>query len=188
MPDFFCKEIINLIMKKNFYSLKGFTVAKFLIIVVVIGIVSAMTMLFSSESRSSKQASDIVVNLRNLKTATLAWYADHVDLSVRDGLSAHNEEILKYFTSKEGLIILEGENAKTGSYSIVSTKTGKNNSKVWYVGYIFSDSDNAIVREILSVKAKSLGLKFGNDSADNLTDIAGENQAVWMLVLSTPSN
>ena len=175
-------------MKKNFYSFKGFTVAKLLIIVVIIGIVSAIKIFFSTEAVSSGQASDIVSNLKNLKTAALAWNADHVDLSVRDGLSAHNEEILKYFTSKEGLIILEGENAKAGSYSIVSSKTGKNNSKVWYVGYIFSDSDKINVRKILSKKAKSLGLKFGDKSADNLTDIAGENQAVWMLVLSTPSN
>ena len=58
---------------------KGFTLVELLIVIVVIGILSAMMMLSSTEAVSSAKASNIVSNLRNLKTAALAWYIDSMD-------------------------------------------------------------------------------------------------------------
>ena len=58
---------------------KGFTLVELLIVIVVIGILSAMMMLSSTEAVSSARAADIISDLRNLKTAALAWYADNLD-------------------------------------------------------------------------------------------------------------
>ncbi|MBQ9419346.1 MAG: prepilin-type N-terminal cleavage/methylation domain-containing protein [Synergistaceae bacterium] len=65
-------------MKKN-AKRQGFTLVELLIVIVVIGVLSAMMMLSSTEAVSSARASDIVSDLRNLKTAALAWYADNLD-------------------------------------------------------------------------------------------------------------
>ena len=59
---------------------KGFTLVELLIVIVVIGILSAMMMLSSTEAVSSARASNIISNLRNLKTAALAWYIDSMDV------------------------------------------------------------------------------------------------------------
>ncbi|MBQ6435326.1 MAG: type II secretion system protein, partial [Synergistaceae bacterium] len=56
---------------------KGFTLVELLIVIVVIGILSAMMMLSSTEATTSAKATAIVSNLRNIKTAALAYYADH---------------------------------------------------------------------------------------------------------------
>ncbi len=58
---------------------KGFTLVELLIVIVVIGVLSAMMMLSSTEAVSSAKAANIINNLRNWKTATLEWYADHID-------------------------------------------------------------------------------------------------------------
>ena len=58
---------------------EGFTLVELLIVIVVIGVLSAMMMLSSTEAVSSARASNIISNLRNWKTAALAWYVDHID-------------------------------------------------------------------------------------------------------------
>ncbi|MBQ6969090.1 MAG: prepilin-type N-terminal cleavage/methylation domain-containing protein, partial [Synergistaceae bacterium] len=53
---------------------KGFTLVELLIVIVVIGILSAMMMMSSTEATTSAKVTAIVSNLRNLKTAGLAFY------------------------------------------------------------------------------------------------------------------
>ena len=190
-------------MKKNFYSLKGFTVAKLLIIVVVIGILSAVMMLFSNESISSKKASDIVVNLKNLKTATLAWYADHLDWVMSDGTinntstatngtriegllkegtsdtnTGHYVDILKYFNNEDSIKF--SGTAADGSYILKD-----NGSGVWYVGYKFA-ANEASVKEKLLGRANSIGLKLTDSvpTTSNTTNSATA-AAVWLEVQGT---
>ena len=62
---------------KNFSNRKGFTLVELLIVIVVIGVLSAMMMLSSTEAVSSAKANNIVANLRNLKIAVTAWYIDN---------------------------------------------------------------------------------------------------------------
>ncbi|MBQ7561869.1 MAG: type II secretion system protein [Synergistaceae bacterium] len=184
-------------MKKENYARKGFTLVELLIVIVVIGILSAMMMLSSTEAMSSARASNIASNLRNLKTATLAWYADHTDwvspdLSIRQGSYATIEgavgtdsgkaNILKYFNN-EGSMVLKGNSPVGGDYIIHSgTESSK---KGWYVGYKFASNEDS-VKEKLAGRAKTIGLKFGTDAAENLSDTVGNNTSVtsvWMKVL-----
>ncbi len=58
---------------------KGFTLVELLIVIVVIGILSAMMMLSSTEAVSSAKANNVISNIHNLKTATLAFYVDNID-------------------------------------------------------------------------------------------------------------
>lgn len=59
---------------------EGFTLVELLIVIVVIGILAAMMMFASNEAISTARASNIVSDLRNLKTAVLAWYYDNREL------------------------------------------------------------------------------------------------------------
>ena len=58
---------------------KAFTLVELLIVIVVIGVLAAMMMLSSNEAVSSAKAAKIISDLRNLKTAVLAWYMDYLD-------------------------------------------------------------------------------------------------------------
>ena len=196
-------------MKKRIYARKGFTLVELLIVIVVIGILSAMMMLSSTEAMSSAKASNIASNLRNIKTATLAWYADHTDwvspdLKVTIGTNANKQihdvigtgdnqaNILKYFNN-EGSITLKGNSSDgSGEYVIRAVDNSDNSAtgsrRVWYVGYVFTVGERNSVREKLAGRAKTLGLKFGTKDAGSLTTTADGKNAVWLLVLGTPES
>ena len=146
---------------KNNRSIKrrGFTLVELLIVIVVIGVLSAMMMLSSTEAVSSAKASNIVSNLRNLKTAALAWYADHLDMVSNDkvdfSLATYASAIKTY---------MNNDDIDSG-YEFVGTAT----DGTWYVKYTGADlSDN--VKGKLAGRAKSVGL-FNTNAADGkMTD------------------
>ena len=139
---------------KNNRSIKrrGFTLVELLIVIVVIGVLSAMMMLSSTEAVSSAKASNIVSNLRNWKTAALAWYADHLDTA--EGSSFNLGEGTA--TSKDIARYLNSENAP--GYDIQGSGTG-----TWFVKYTGVDST---VGGKLAGRAKSVGLYSTNSSKD----------------------
>ena len=88
------------IMRKFDSKRKGFTLVELLIVIVVIGILSAMMMLSSSEAVSSARATTIVADLRNIKTAALAYYTDHIDdFAANPALCPTMTDIKPYLTS-----------------------------------------------------------------------------------------
>ena len=56
---------------------RGFTLVELLIIILVIGVLSAMMIYSSSESVSTAKAAKILANLQTLKRATTQWYMDN---------------------------------------------------------------------------------------------------------------
>ncbi len=108
---------------KNYAKRRGFTLVELLIVIVVIGILSAMMMLSSTEAVSSAKAAKIISDLRNIKTATLAWYADNLDAIEPQikawtfSLHAHESEIAKYMGTDIGDYQLYGNYGK-GSWSV----------------------------------------------------------------------
>ena len=79
---------------------KGFTLVELLIVIVVIGILSAMMMLSSTEAVTSAKASNIISNLRNFKTAALAYYVDHLDdLEDETKKTINMTDVAKYLNS-----------------------------------------------------------------------------------------
>jgi len=58
---------------------KGFTLVELLIVIIIIGILAAAMLLSSGAATASAEASNIVSNLRSLKSASILFFADNQD-------------------------------------------------------------------------------------------------------------
>ena len=194
-------------MMKNLRR-KGFTLVELLIVIVVIGVLSAMMMLSSTEAVSSAKASNIISGLRNMKPAILSWYADNIDrvqkdgdtykielngtpLQVSSGFLAKSEgqaEILKYLSNSDSISLkhrgnINNNGAGVGCYAIIPA----NKSAKWYICYNIGKDTK--VREKLKSRATSVGLlgvtdpSAGVDAGLTEKTYDGE-QYVAMFVLS----
>ncbi len=150
-----CRKFIkklqeDLIIMKRTTKREGFTLVELLIVIVVIGILSAMMMLSSTEAVSSARANNIIANLRNLKTAALAWYVDSLDIIERDSIEPTTANHFKYVKH-----YLNNDTASDLSNYGIAVK-----DKKWYV---YCDNTNnqmadANVRTKLKGRAASTGL------------------------------
>ncbi len=148
----------------------GFTLVELLIVIVVIGILSAMMMLSSTEAVTSAKANNIISNLRNLKTAALAWYTDSMDLlaggdigttAAGTGKSTQHDTywplVKKYLSSA-------GSSELDSYYSLV--RCNENDAKEkWYVVYTNRAIEPA-VKYKLKARAASVGLLRAADGND----------------------
>ena len=188
---------------RSFSNRKGFTLVELLIVIVVIGVLSAMMMLSSTEAVSSAKASNIISNLRNIKTAVLAWYADNLDkvkitkagndteykidgtTVPSDFIKNNKSEILKYLNNDSSITLTHknDKNIKKGNYML----TAVGHSKYWYICY-YVNGDTSIQGKLAS-RAKTAGLfgtdKFGTDQFDKkLTNYYTNQKYACMLVLN----
>lgn len=143
---------------------KGFTLVELLIVIVVIGILSAMMMLSSTEAVTSAEASNIVSNLRNLKTAALSLYTDELDYadagclvvgdvsSTTDKTNGSFDKVIKYMNNSEASDFV--------NYGITKTADG------WFV-YCQNINDSR-VQQKLAGRAKSVGLCGHENTAASL--------------------
>ena len=88
---------------------RGFTLVELLIVIVVTGILSAMMMISSTEAVTSAKVSNIVTNMKQLKTAAIAWYVDHIDYIYPD---EKEDQIKNYIMSYSSGGRTVRENAK----------------------------------------------------------------------------
>ena len=170
---------------------KGFTLVELLIVIVVIGILSAMMMLSSNEAVSSAKANNIIANLRNLKTAALAWYADNPDYvnntqagnadkkQLHFGDKDGRKGILSYLGNTGGEVTTVDGNDNTlvvGGFQYVAVVVPhKNQSKEklagakWYISCNIDEKNstkNIRIREKLAGRAKSVGLLSNRTDTD----------------------
>lgn len=139
---------------------KGFTLVELLIVIVVIGILSAMMMLSSTEAVSSAKASTITSNLRNLKTATLALYTDDMATYDADPQKVPTiKEVCQYLNGKDKIPDKDDYYVVYGEYNTESGEKEKTNG--WFVVYKAASlpgDEGARIRDKLKSRAKSLGL------------------------------
>ena len=152
---------------------KGFTLVELLIVIVVIGILASMMMLSSTEAVTTAKASKIISNLRNLKTAALAYYVDSMDAFINRttkpaGLSL---DIAQYLTDERKL--------NDPGYDVIITQKGE-----WYVTYKIQEtgSEADAIKKKLKGRAKATRLlNTPADSATTKTEYSGgDNVAMFV--------
>ena len=149
----------------------GFIVIEIVIISVITMFIGGVLFLMDRDASSSAQASRIIHNFRNMKTAAVMWHNDNRD-SFRRGNNSR-QEILNYLKERAPLNIAEVE-GEQGSYILRLTDDGKS----LYIGYELSD--NTGIKNKLTAKAESAQL-LGSD----MKSVYNNDSQVWMRVLTT---
>ena len=149
---------------------KGFTLVELLIVIVVIGILSAMMMLSSTEAVTSARANNIVSNMRNLKTAALEYYVDNLNyleattrtdngLDMADGDGGARKGIYRYLNGSSGTATNNQVTVNGYTYTITAIKRDSGVETLagakWYLTCEVPDIK---VREKLKARAESVGI------------------------------
>ena len=140
---------------------KGFTLVEMLIVIVVIGVLSSMMMISSTESINSAKASDIITSLNNIKIAALAHYVDSFDEYNKTTPATLDIANIKPY--------LNNGSSLPSEYGVTQNSTNK---KLWFATYTFSNTgNNSDIKSKLAGRAQSSGLiKEAKSNADPYTD------------------
>lgn len=162
----------------NKFMHKGFTLVEMLLVIAIIGILSSMMMVASSESVRTTEANNIVTNLRNFASAAMTFYTDSMDhftANPNDTSTDLKSCVMKYMYNGGNSI------QNSGDYYV------KNDSGKWWVGYVLSTgSNNDGIKTRLTAKAQSSNLR-GSASINDFPATAstsyynGEN-VVWLMI------
>ena len=130
---------------------KGFTLVELLIVIALIGTLSAMMMVSSSEAQNSARVAKIVEGFRSLSAAMMMYYNENTTFA--DDEDTDEDVIIagaKRYIKNNAVF---GSDAETqGTYYVA--KVGD----TWWLSYQLSGTDGAI-NELLAKKAAELGLK-----------------------------
>lgn len=169
----------------NMNRRKGFTLVEFLIVIVVLGVLSSMMMISSTESVLTARANNIVNNLRNFSMAAMALYTDSIDTFGKDPnhLASDNAKF-KAEVSKR--MHNEGDIPDKDNYIVT------NNNGTWWAGYnLTTATDGAKMKGKMEVRAESANLKGSNSDTPPTKSGTGypayessKHNRVWLLIRS----
>ena len=134
---------------------KGFTLVELLIVIAILGALSAGMGLSTGGAAASAKAATIITNMQTIKTAALIFHMDNID-SADSTFSQKSFYDVRDNYLDEATVKAMGDMG-TGRYTFV---VDANTPKKWYVGYAFdsSESDNTQVIMKLVARAEKLGL------------------------------
>ena len=146
---------------------KGFTLVELLIVIVIIGILAAALLLSSGSATDSAEASNIISDLRGLKSACLMLFVDSMDVVNTDTYTLQLTHLQRYMDNPTRIT--------TGYGFRVSTDTA--NAR-WWVGFDMTNKAQGI-RNKLAGRATSIGIYNGTD----LTGLVYQGGAgtAWMV-------
>ncbi len=145
------------------YFRRGFTLAEMLIVIAVIGVLSSMMMVASSESVKTSKAGNIIATLQNFASAAMTFYTDSMDHFTKtpNDPSELTTYVMKY--------MYNGGNSvqDKDSYKVLNNWDATNKISTWWAGYnVGNDSDSTGLKERLKNRADSANLK-GSDNIAN---------------------
>ena len=151
---------------------KGFTLVELLIVIALIGTLSAMMMVSSSEAQNSARVAKIVEGFRSLSAAMMMYYNE--DTTVAD--KANEATIVagaKRYIKNEDVFDV---NEEPGTYYVAVV------GDTWWLYYTLGGSNGAI-NELLQKKAAELDLKkAANAKPKSAEAYDGTGAAVYMNV------
>lgn len=176
---------------------KGFTLMELLVVIVTLGILSAVMLLSSLEAVSTADANNIINNMQQIKVAVYAWYKDNLSRIIPDKsqgyvirtngvdqlckyfIRDHQSEFLQYLDNTNSLVLRAKDDSRgsnnIGEYALITLK----NNKYWYVCYTLgktsdiitkygSESPELMIKRKIAGRAKMLNLS-GKSSIGNDT-------------------
>ncbi|MBQ7156146.1 MAG: type II secretion system protein [Synergistaceae bacterium] len=178
---------------------KGFTLIELLIVIVVIGILTAMMYMSSSEAVTTANATRIVNDLRMLSTAAQHWYFDNErglqyvgkdgyhfvidgkEVKLHDALLANGYGVKKYISNQSFPLNTGKKDDYQNMYVAVggySVYLGFGNTVCYVVYRISGDNkmkDYARLREKLKGRRNAAKLVYYNYGKQTETPYNGEN-------------
>ena len=168
-------------------------------------------MLSSTEAVSSAKAANIVNNLRNWKTATLEWYADHIDKVndkglVRDKADSNwvyitadtscvqATDLTKYLNSEYTTQNINkgysygGSPVKdsSGLVYFIDYAGDDRNGVIWFIGCYFQHETK--IKEKLESRASAAGLVHKTTNHTPYKANGSDNQIVFIEVMNFRNN
>ncbi|MDR0764141.1 MAG: type II secretion system GspH family protein [Synergistaceae bacterium] len=87
----------------------GFTLVELLIVIMIIAILAGMMMLANSFATDSAEATRIINDLRNLKSAALLYYGDNLKWPTNSDVKSLDQYADRAFTSRYDSVVIGGE-------------------------------------------------------------------------------
>lgn len=175
---------------------RGFTLAEMLIVIAVIGVLSSMMMVASSESVRTSKAGNIIATLQNFASAAMTFYTDSMDYFTKD--PSHNTDIDGHTTGLKGWVMkymYNGGNSvqDKDSYTVLNHWDATNKISTWWAGYnVGNDSDSTGLKERLKNRADSANLNGTGTATSNINTAPTKNgnnyrkyngeNIVWLLI------
>lgn len=147
-------------MIKKYRKAKGFTLVELLIVVIIIGILAGMMMLTTGSATDRAEATRIISDMRNVKTAAVLYYMDngaYPPSETSSGSTASLDKYLDQSRSKQAgrLLVLNTSGTTSGDMYVRVQYDGDNDDR-WNEG-VASKLDDFAENGVIS---KDSGKKY----------------------------
>ena len=172
---------------------KGFTLVELLIVIAIIGTLTALMTLSSTNATASAEAAKVVSGLRTARSAAIMYYWDHPDLQTSTVWAKGTEDddpgVQEKFASEIGdYLEATPEGASLGTVytlKLIGTAGDAASKADWYVGYTVANNTKIsdAVKARLVGQASSYGL-WGITDAGAVAAYATTDTVIYVKVRS----